>query len=719
MSHRILITGSRHFVALTEARKLNASGKLIFTADSVDFDYTMYSNAVEKYFKVPSVRFDEDGYIEAICKIVSENSIDTIVSLGEETFYLAKHISTLNRLCGDINTNFDDFDKLMQLHDKMRFYELAKKLKINTPKTTAVRSLNEVIDWQKHNGYHAVLKPTYTRFGHELLELKSIDKKLLSKVDWTRGYILQEFVEGEDYSTFSLDNSSPVLTYKNSFKMKGRGAMAAPIRLKSDNYFSDIDRQIRKKLNYKGQLGLDFIVNKDGGIYLLEANPRATMGRLLSDKTKIQFRIMMLHQLLNGFVPIKSIVKYCWIMMTYPDAVWKWTDLGPALMSQIASKGLGTYLRFLRNNPGLGFQAYSSYDMEFNGDEKYSWVETPKDSDDKLLLKMLESFYSGGMFQLTYTRRPSALDSFVRDKAEVGIIKTSNNNIAYMFACSENKYYINGKIMSLRYLSSLRKDRKYLYVLDWREQILSYLGRGTYFFSVLCSNKRAHQLIERKSENFNSPQRLARYKTFIINSRRIEKPKKLVCEFRAVGDNDINAIIMFLNKEGQKKNLFPVVTKELLDRLGITKNNSYLLIKDDKIVGFAGLVDQSDWKQFIVVKYSWLLSSVRKPFNTFAKRFRYITIPEINQPIKSPLVTMCVVKNDNLKLFKEMFYYLSSQASKTSDIFVYSQLSNTKETKMLDTKYNFSFEYEMYLLEEDINLKLDNKSIYIDTAMLY
>ncbi|MEI6850378.1 MAG: ATP-grasp domain-containing protein [Candidatus Saccharibacteria bacterium] len=722
MPRKILLTGSRHFVALKEARILHDSGCEVYTADSVNFDYTMYSNAVKKHFLVPSVRFEETKYIEKLCEIIIEYKIDEVVALGEETFYLSNNIQKIRQSCSDVCIKLDSLDKLSTLHNKWLFYKLSMSLKFTVPKTALVKSPSEIAKLQQWSSQHSVIKPIYSRFGYEVKELYDINMTVLESLDWDDedGYIIQEYIKGEDISSFSMSSDgSDIITYKSALTTSAPGAMAAAIRVETPQQVRDIDIKIRKALNYSGQLGLDFLLTPDGEIVLLEANPRATIGRVLMRQPKIQFRIMMLHQFLNGLIPLRAWLKYFWVMTWYPDMVWSWRDIRPAFMSQIMCKGLGTYLRFLSRHSGVSFQAYSTYDMEYNGDKVIiSKVENPTKNDDKTILSLLEGLSRKGMFYLIYTRRPSPLLSFKHEQANIGVIKDSRQDIKYMCACSHDEYYINGKSCGLGYLSAVRKNPTFQGFIDWRMPFFNYFSERNYFFSVMKSNSRAIQAFTRPHESLVLSSLVADYNIMIINARRIAVPHHSKCIFKnTVGINRAE-LLEFINREGRKYNFFPVVNEYLLQRLDITDKNSFVLLRDGNIVGFAGLVDQRKWKQFIIVRYAWILRFIRIPFNLFARRLSYISIPKQDKTVICPTATIFVVSENDQNLYKELLYGLSCEARKKADIFTLAVTTKSPLYRSLQTRYNFAIENNLYI--QEINgLAVDGKQVYVDALMLY
>lgn len=720
MPHKTLLTGSRHVVALIEARKLHQTGVEVHTADSVDFEYTAYSHAVKKHHVVPSVRFNEEGYIHALCTIIRKQGIHELIPLGEESFYIAKHMQRIRDAHPKLVIHTQELATLTSLHNKWQFYTLAKKLRLPVPDTALVTSDTEVEVWRAGNMQHAIIKPVYSRFGHAVIELPAGTKLKPRRVDWQQKHIIQTYITGTPFSSFSAQKNGEVVCYENPLSLTVPGAMAAARRIQTPKEVRTIDAAIRAKLGYTEQLGLDFIRTPTGEIFLLEANPRATIGRVLLHQPRIQSRIMMLHHLLSGMIPARSLAHYWYIVLRYPDTVWSWFDLLPAYMSQIRSKGLATYIRFRKRHPNTGFQAYSTYDMEYNGEETpRPLVEVPTKKDDADLRALLASLSTPGFLQLIQTHDPSPVESFRRQNTQLAVLKDGRGQSTYMAACTHNAFYIAGKSTNLGYLSAVRKNPAYLGRDDWRSLFYDHFGASTYFFSILAVNTPAYRAFHAPSTLRPAPQLVDSYELMIMNSHRVPKPVSPACQFVSADSVSQKAIIQFLRKQGSRYQFFPVVTKTLLRRIGVTHKNSYVLLKNDVIVGFAGLVDRTKDTQFRITQYPWLISALRPAWNAFARRFGYISIPKKNMPVNCPIATLCVVADDNPALYQELIYNVSVVARKQSDIFMLAVPTTSPHYTFLHTKYTFGIKNNLFIHNNGGHLTPTDQPLYCDALMLY
>jgi predicted ATP-grasp superfamily ATP-dependent carboligase len=721
---KILLTGTRHFVALDTARKLHKQGHQVYTADSVDFDYTGFSRAVTQCFVVPSIRFDETGYIDALISLIQTHEIEKLIPLGEEVFYIARHIKNIQEACPNLHHSIDSIKALETLHNKKEFADLAASLSITTPHTHIAHSSKDVTDYQRNATENIVVKPVYSRFGSALVRLTTIDSSALHHLDWSQDYVVQPFIEGQPVSSFSLDKSSSVITYESNVTLTSPGAMGSAHRIETPDQIRTIDQAIRNKLDFKGQLGLDFIRAADGKLYLLEANPRATIGRLLVDRNAIQFRILQWYQMFAGSIAPSSYLHFFKNLALYPDAVAKWSDPLPAIASQILSVGLPTYIRFRKAHPGTNFQAYSTYDMEYNGTSPQFEVEPATNKDNPQLVRLIESLSTKGPFQLIYGRSKKPLRSYESDgsRVEVAVIKHMGT-VAYMAVSATNTYYISGQKHAINYISGLRKNMLFPYKIDWRTKFFRYFNSrqsaSLYFYSIMSSNHRAINALTQSTTQLSTIQQVGTYKQYIVNARRFNTQTITAdLSFSAVKEHDEAKVLRFLQEEGSKYDLFPVIDSLKNNVVGANYNNSFQLARNGEIIAFAAIVDQRQKKQYIIKNYAWYVRLLKTPFNLIARAAKLIELPKQDKPIKSPAISLCIVKDDDPKLYAMFLQSLASVVAKDSQLFTIAVPVDSRHVLTFDNRYNLSITHNLYLAGMQSLPEVRSGKLYVDAAVL-
>jgi predicted ATP-grasp superfamily ATP-dependent carboligase len=698
---RILLTGSRSFVAIDVARALHRQGHRIYTADSADFDYVRYSNTIQASFRVPAARFDESNYVKSIISIVKANRIEKIIPLGEEVFYLARNQSELLAQCLNTKLHAGTIEQLDSLHNKYLFYSLAQKLGLQMPFTTVVHNAKDVVSYQRDHHRHIIIKPTYSRFARQHVELRSINETSLGRIDWNTEHILQDFVKGESISSYSFSPEDEVISYKNALRKAKPGAMASVQRTAPPEAIKMIDHAIRQALGYSGQLGLDFISTPAGRLYLLEANPRATIGASLGQRKGVQSRALMFHYMLEKTLPLAELPRFAWVFATYPDLLFRFSDIMPALASQFG--GLASYLRFRRRHPGVGIRGYSSYDMEYNGTPFTFKVSEAAQSDSDQILRLLENLPTKSNIKMIYTRRPNAYTSFHTDgeTVNIGLIKDQGGKVVVMGTCAENRYYIHGQAHTVGYIGSVRKDPDFPYNINWLEQLVKASKRpetGIYICSIIGANQHAIDVFTKKRPYLPQPKLIAKYTSFVVNPRQFQ-PVTLEADmqFCKLSASDEPSALEFLNREGRQYDFFPVIDSLRHNHLNVSVANSYVLKRDGKIIGFVSINNQNHKKQFIIRSYSWPLRLLFVA-NPLTKALGLMSLPKPNTTIDCPALTLCLVENNDKELYKTLVAAVASEIKPHHDMFMIALPAGNHNIEIFNNWHNFKFENNLYVI---------------------
>lgn len=717
---RILLTGARSFVAADIARAFHKQGHAIYTADSVDFDYVRYSRAIQASFRVPSVRFDEAGYIKKIIAIIKEKRIEKIIPLGEEVFYLARNRAELTRECPNTVLHAGTINQLDTLHNKYSFYVMAYQLGIAMPRTVQVKNEKDVISYQHNYQKHVILKPTYSRFGCQQYERSSTGSMAKQAINWGNNYVVQDFIKGEPISSFSFSHEDDVVTYKSALRTSSPGAMANAMKVTTPNEIKEIDRTIRQALGYTGQLGLDFIAQPDGQLYLLEANPRATIGYSLQNRKRVQSRLLMFRYLLEKSFPMSKMPRFMWIFMTYPDLLFRFGDMMPALASQLG--GLRSYARFRRNHPGIGMREYASYDMEYNGAPYRCTVTEATKQDGPNILQLLESIPTKGAVRMIYTRRPDAFTSFHSDgdSTSIGLVKDQHGKIVVMGSCVENRYYINGHEQTMSYIGSVRKNPNNPYVIPWLEKLVDTYrkpNKELLFCSIMSKNTHAIEVFTKKRPYMPPLKLIAKYTLFVVNPRQF-KPLVLQPDmhFGKLADSDEQQALAFLKKEGQQYDFFPVIDSFQNNHLNVSADNSYVLKRGNKIIGFVCINNQKHKKQFIIKDYAWPLKLLRI-FNPVINVVGLMPLPTIDKPIDCPALTLFVVENNDRELFKSLLEQVATKLNSHHGMCMIALSITNHNHTLLNNWHNFKFDNNLY----SINFSSDTLHIkhpYTEVSIL-
>lgn len=261
----ILILGGRAPVALHLARVLSMHN--VFIADSVIL--AKDSRAIKESFKIISkVNKNLEDYLKEINSIITKNKIDLVIPTCEETIYISMIKDRI-----ECNVLVDDFQNILTLHNKFKFIKLCEELGLKTPKTELYRK-DSIIEIKNKS----IIKPVFSRFGTYVKVINNINKLV---IDEDNKYIIQEFIKGQQYCTYSLVKEGEILLHIN-YKTKYAVGMGTSIYYEycESSELKDIVYKIVKELNFSGQIAFDFI-KLDNDFYPIECNPRSTSGLTL------------------------------------------------------------------------------------------------------------------------------------------------------------------------------------------------------------------------------------------------------------------------------------------------------------------------------------------------------------------------------------------------------------------------------------------------------
>lgn len=276
--HRAIVTTSRMPFALDMIRKLGKQGHAVHATDTFSTAPGGHSSWLEGHHLTASPRYDTEQFIEDLLRIIEEQDIDVLLPSFEDAFYIVREV---DRFAGKVEVFAPSFDVMFQLHDKDRMRLLAEELGITVPKTTVVKSDEELRRAAEDFGDYFA-RPVYSRGGVQLLTNAGPLAGALAleacHPTEAQPWLVQPFVRGKDVCTCSVAHHG---------RMVAHGAYVHPREIEHAGgiVFESVDepetlaiaRTIIEATGYHGHISLDFL-RTDDGLVLIECNPRPTAG---------------------------------------------------------------------------------------------------------------------------------------------------------------------------------------------------------------------------------------------------------------------------------------------------------------------------------------------------------------------------------------------------------------------------------------------------------
>ncbi|WP_031235836.1 ATP-grasp domain-containing protein [Asticcacaulis sp. AC402] len=262
---KILLTGTRAPVTRDLASAFTACGHEVHGIDSLAAASTSRALASFTLCAAPARCFD--AFARQAEAIVDQLKPDLIVPLCEDIFYWAKASHGWPLFAPGLKP-------LMRLHSKMAFIDQAQALGLSVPKTRRVKPDEGATpgDW--------VYKPEFSRFGTHTVIRPKRDQALAH--DPANPWLQQAWIAGEDLSFHAIAKDGRVrafAAYRSDWRTDGGASYYFdPVEGVLANKLETIATTLAGALNLTGQFACDLRRDGDGGLWLIECNPRATSG---------------------------------------------------------------------------------------------------------------------------------------------------------------------------------------------------------------------------------------------------------------------------------------------------------------------------------------------------------------------------------------------------------------------------------------------------------
>lgn len=238
-------------------------------------------------FDIADKLYFEPIYWEHIWEIIEhEKPEGVIVQLGGQTaLKLAEKLH--ERGIKIYGTSFDDMDIA---EDRGRFSDLLKELNIPYPKYGVAYSTDEAIEVANDVGYPVLVRPSYVLGGQRMrivINDNELEKSVLSLLRHLPGnkILIDEFLDrfqeaeidaicdGEDVHIMGImEHIEPAGIHSGDSHSVLPVFNISPLEVEE---MIDISKKLALKLNIKGLINIQFAI-KDGKVYVIEANPRAS-----------------------------------------------------------------------------------------------------------------------------------------------------------------------------------------------------------------------------------------------------------------------------------------------------------------------------------------------------------------------------------------------------------------------------------------------------------
>lgn len=263
----ILITGARAPIALELARSFERDGHRVIMADSLRFTIARWSNAVSKYYKIASPRYNTKSFVENIQAIIAKEGVTHFIPTCEEAIYVSVHKTKF--AC---KVWIADGELTLKLHNKYSFAQFNSE-DFQIPETVLVSDFTE---WERSQEF--VFKPSYSRFASSVIINTKVERDFLEETEKSK-WIAQKKISGFEICVYSIWDEGQMKAYAAYHPLyragKGAGIFFEPVQ---NEKVLECVKKFGARIGYTGQLCFDVIIDKDNVPHCIECNPRGTSG---------------------------------------------------------------------------------------------------------------------------------------------------------------------------------------------------------------------------------------------------------------------------------------------------------------------------------------------------------------------------------------------------------------------------------------------------------
>lgn len=313
-------------------------------------------------FDIADKLYFEPVYWEHLWEIIEHERPDgVIVQLGGQTaLKLAKRLH--EKGIKIIGTSFDSMDIA---EDRGRFSDSLKELGIPYPKYGTAYTTDEAIEVAKEVGYPVLVRPSYVLGGQRMrivINDEELEKSVVSLLKHLPGnkILIDHFLDrcqeaevdaicdGEDVHIMGImEHIEPAGIHSGDSHAVLPAFNLTPLIV---DEMADIAKKIARTLNIRGLINIQYAI-KDGKVYVIEANPRASRTTpfiakaygipYLNIATKVMLGELKLKDLkvaqkLDGFAVKEPVFSF----NKFPNVN---KELGPEM------KSTGEAIRFIKN----------------------------------------------------------------------------------------------------------------------------------------------------------------------------------------------------------------------------------------------------------------------------------------------------------------------------------------------------------------------------------
>ncbi|AKS37603.1 carbamoyl phosphate synthase large subunit [Anoxybacillus gonensis] len=302
-------------------------------------------------FTVADRLYFEPLTVEDVLNVVEAENVEAVIVQfgGQTAINLANKLESYGVSIIGMNSEIID-----QLEDRERFYALLQSLDIPHVKGTTANDEAELMEKVKHIGYPLLLRPSYV-IGGRGMHIVYDEQQLASLIKQEMVYpvLIDEYVRAKEGELDAICDGRDVFvpTIIEHVEKTGVHSGDSYAWLPAQSFTEeekakmiDYTKRITNKLHFKGLMNVQFIV-RDGDVYVLEVNPRASRTvPIVSKVTGVPMVQLATNVLLGKYLSedVKQSVSIPYVVLKYPVfSTYKLPGVDPLVGPEMKSTGEG------------------------------------------------------------------------------------------------------------------------------------------------------------------------------------------------------------------------------------------------------------------------------------------------------------------------------------------------------------------------------------------
>lgn len=245
------------------------------------YDIKIFGTDCRNYVPHPLFcdRFDiipkaiDKEYINFLHDFSLDNDIDIIYFCSEqELFLVCDNFSYISNEIKNIMA-IQESDIINVCRDKYKTVEFLKDNKFTYPNSSLLSTSSNINELLADFQYPFVVKKV-SGCGSKYFNIVSDFKELMNIEDIDNNYMIQEYINGKEYTNAVYRDYFNNLTYVITLERTLKDGMSDEVKVVFDEKIEDLCINVAEKLNIKGSINIQMRKNEKGVPMIFEINPR-------------------------------------------------------------------------------------------------------------------------------------------------------------------------------------------------------------------------------------------------------------------------------------------------------------------------------------------------------------------------------------------------------------------------------------------------------------